>query len=179
MFDEAQKKEYAAIKAPARIKKRVEHTVMRSRFEPRIWSAVAACLALVTAVSLFSFRWLSPKTVSLSYLGNTVTEQAISVAGEAEKAVAFGAKTIVPSGIPLYVRADRDTKLSVSGGNLLIFDASDELISVGTDHTLDASAEIRWDVSGLPGGTYTLSLDTQIYEVRIDAEHGEMNIYKK
>ncbi len=179
MFDDAQKNEYLAIKAPARLKKRVEHTLTRPRFTARAWTAMAACIALVTVVSVFSFRQFAPKTVSLSYLGNEVTGQEVSVSGEVEKAVAFGAKTIVPTGIPLYAHAARNTKLSVSGGSIQIFDEDGALLSVGTDLTLDAPAEIRWDVSDLPTGSYTLSLATEIYEVRIDAENGTMLIYNK
>lgn len=179
MFDDAQLKEYAAIKAPARIKKRVEHTMMRSRPWPRILSTVAACIALITMISLFSFQRLSAKPLSLSYLGEPITTQGVVVSGAAEKAVAFGAKTIVPSGIPLFVRAPRDAKLSVSGGTIQIFGEEGEILSVGTDLTLHSSTEIRWDVSGLTGGSHTLSINDQIYEIRIDAEYGEMKIHKK
>ncbi len=179
MFDDAQKNEYAAIKAPTRLKKRVEHTLMRPRIEPRIWSAVAACIALVTVLSVFSFQHFAPKTVALSYLGHAVTEQGVTVSDGVEKAVSFGAKTIVPTGIPLYAEAKRNTKISVSGGSIQIFGEDGELISVGTDLTLDAPAALRWDVSDLPDGSYTLTLESRVYEVRIDAENGEMFIYQK
>ena len=179
MFDNAQKNEYCAIKAPARLKKRIENTLNRPRIEPRVWSTLAACIALVTAISVFAFRPFAPKTVSLSYGGKAVTGERVSVSDGKEEAVAFGAKTIVPHGIPLYVQAVKDTKLSVSGGKVHVFDQEGELVSVGTDLTLDSSAEIRWDVSDLPTGSYTFSLGTEVYEVRIDAENGTMIIYKK
>ena len=179
MFNDAQKNEYAAIKAPARIKARLENTLARPRVTPQRWVAMAACLALVASVSVFSFQRLAPRAVTLSYMDAPVTERQVTVLGGEEEAVAFGAKTIVPSGIPLYVHAVRDTKISGSGGRIHIFGKDDALVSVGTDLTLNAPAEIRWDVSDLPTGRYTLTLAEQVYEVRIDAENGAMTIYKK
>lgn len=179
MFDNAQKAEYTAIQAPAHLKKRIANTMARPRMNLQVWTSVAASIALITIVSLFSFQLLTPKKIALSYQGNAITQQGVAVLGEAEKAVAFGAKTIVPSGIPLFVQAVKDTKVSVSGGSIQRFGADGELLSVATDLTLDAPSEIRWDISFLPTGNYTLTLADQIYEIRIDAENGKMNIYKK
>ena len=179
MFNDAEKTEYAQIKAPKHLKHRIERTLAKPRFEFKCLMTLAACIALVTVISVFSFQQFVPKTVSLSYLGDTVTEQGVSVSNEVESAAAFGAKTIVPSGIPLYVQAVKDTKISVSGGSIYVFDGKDELLQVGTNLTLDATSKIQWDVSDLPTGDYTLTLATQIYTVRIDAENGELTIFKK
>ena len=177
MFDDIQKSEYSSIKAPSHLQKRITNTLTVRRIEPRIVSA-AACIVLIAVMTVFSFGLLTPKTVSVSYMGEPIGSQEISVSGSQARAVNFGEKTITPTGIPLYVTAVKDTKISVSGGSIQIFDEKGELLLVGTDLTLDTSGEIRWDVSDLPTGSYTLSLGAQTYQVRIQTENGEMTIFK-
>lgn len=179
MFDQNRIDEYRAMKAPARLKGRIERTLMRNHFQPKGWMAVAACLAVVICATALSLPLLAPQKTGVIYMGEEITSAKIAVSGEIAKAVDFGEKTIVPAGILLDVRAQRDTKISVSGGTLHLFDREGQLISVGTDLTVHSDSQLRWDVSDLPNGCYSLSLGAQNYEISIDAENGGMFIYKK
>lgn len=179
MFDQNQINEYRAVKAPERLKGRIERSLIRSRFQPKGWMAVAACLALILSATALSAQLLAPHKVAMTYMGQEIGVGQISVSGGVAKAVDFGAKTIVPTGIPLEIQAQRNTKVSVSGGTLHLLDREGQLLSVGTDLTVNAAAQLRWDVSDLPSGCYTLALGTQIYEINIDAANGTMFIYKK
>lgn len=178
MFDENQIAQYRSIKAPNHLKQRIDRKLTSRHFELRTLSAIAACFILITVASVFAFRGLTPDTILLTYNGQTVTEEQLSVSGSIAKAVDFGHKTITPSGIPLHVEASSDTKISVSDGSIQIFDKNGELLSVGTDMTIDTPADIRWDVSELGSGVYTLAVDQFRYQISIDAENGTMNIYK-
>lgn len=168
MFDESQIADYAAIKAPEDLKSRIQKTAAKPRIDLRLITAIAACLVLVISVSVLSLKMLTPNKLALCYNGLEIGPYEVTVSGDTAMAVEFGMKSIVPTGIPLYVSADKDTKISVSGGSMQIFGKDlNDLLFVGTDFTLSQSADIRWDISGLESGIYTLTLDNTVYEVRI------------
>lgn len=175
MFDQNQINEYRAVKAPTRLKGRIERSMMRSRFQPNGWAALAACFVLIVCATAL----LAPRKSAMIYMDQEIGAAQVAVSGGLAKEAVFGSKTIVPSGIPLTVQVRRNTKVSVSGGMLHLFDREGQLISVGTDLTVDTTAQLRWDVSDLPSGCYTLSLGEKIYEINIDAANGTMFIYKK
>ncbi len=179
MFDQNQINEYRAVKAPMHLKRRIEHSLVHSRLQPKGWMAAAACLAVVVCAAMLSLQILAPRKIAMIYMDQEIGAAKLSVAGGTAEAAEFGAKTIVPAGIPLEIRVDRNTKISVSGGTLHLFDREGQLLSVGTDLTVDTAAQLRWDVSDLPSGCYTLALGNQIYEISIDAATGAMLIYKK
>lgn len=179
MFDQNQINEYRAVKAPAHLKRRIEHSLIRSRLQPKGWMAVAACLVVVVCAAMLSLQMLAPRKITMTYMDQEIGAAKLAVAGGTAKAAEFGAKTIVPAGIPLNVQAERNTKVSVSGGTLHLFDREGQLLSVGTDLTVDTTAQLRWDVSDLPSGCYTLTLGEKTYEISIDAANGAMFIYKK
>lgn len=179
MFDQNQINEYRAVKAPAHLKRRIEHSLLRGRLQAKHWMAAAACLAVVFCAGIVSLQMLAPRKITVTYLGQEIGAAKRAVSGGIAEAAKFGAKTIVPVGVPLEIQAARNTKVSVSGGTLHLFDREGRLLSVGTDLTVDTAAQLRWDVSDLPSGRYTLALGTQTYEISVDAATGAMLIYKK
>lgn len=160
------KEEYQSIHAPERLKMRVKKSISKPYYRPIL--SAAACFVLITVLTVFSFRALTDADVALYYEGKTVSYTPVDVIGNTAKAVAFGAKSITPSGIPLSVKAAKDTKISVSGGTVQIFDTKGTLLFVGTDFTLSDDADVRWDISGLTQGEYTLTLSDTVYTVSID-----------
>ena len=179
MFDQNQINEYRSAKAPAHLKRQIEHSLIRSRIQAKRWVAAAACLAVVVCAGMLALQPAAPRRIAMTYLGQEIGGAKLAVSGGIAEAAVFGAKTIVPAGIPLEIQAAKDTKISVSGGTLHLFDGEGQLLSVGTDLTLDTTAQLRWDVSDLPSGCYTLALGEECYELSIDAATGAMLIYKK
>ena len=170
---------YNKISAPEHLKARIEKTASRPQFTIKTLSALAACFALVITLSVFSLYLLRPAGISLSYNGQEITQSEISVFENTASAVAFGSKTITPTGVPLYVKADKNTKISVSGGSMQIFgENTDDLLFVGTDFTLSGNANVRWDTSGLETGYYTITLDDIKYRAYVDSQNGKITIKK-
>ncbi len=188
MIDPKQVEAYRQLKAPDTLKQRVmESAEMRTeplKLKPRWFKTLGgvACLVIVCVAAFFAMRPTSETEVL--YEGEPLSAQPVTIApAMTAKAVPFGEKMVTPVGVPLEINLSTETKISVSAGELQVYEAgTGELLFVGTDLTADRDLTVRWDLSGVENASTELSLTDEnhqaVYAITLDA-NGDAVIYQK
>lgn len=124
--------------------------------------AAAACAAVIIGVGAISALTSDAGGVSLYYCGSPVGEEAVTIEARGAQAVSFGAKSVTTSGLPLELKIDGRTKISVTDGEMQIFDSeTDELLFVGTDFTASENVTVYWNLSDVTEEVPCILVDTE------------------
>ncbi len=188
MIDPKQVDAYRQIKAPDTLKQRVMESA-ELRAKPitlnRQWQKALGGVACLVIVCIAAFFMMRPTPgAEVLYEGEPLSAEVISITpAMAAKAVPFGEKMVTPIGIPLEIKLSRETKISVSGGELQVYDPeSGELLFVGTDLTAAKNMQVRWDLSGVENEILELSLNGDrhkaVYVLALNPD-GTAVIYQK
>ena len=156
MFDEKEIEAYRSISAPANLRERVlsscaEHPSARRNFPAmlRMVSSAAACLVLVTVLSVFMVGHFGDVSVSVS--GETLLpESSVSVYpehGVAPLSAQPIGKSITPSvSFPISFTLADKTQINVSKGELYMENENGDMVSFGSALTADGQIQINWYV---------------------------------
>ena len=125
-------------------------------------SAIAACAALLIGLGAFSAIIGRTGQVEVLYNGQVITARAEKLKESGAKAVSFGRESVTASGIPLEIRTDSVARVSVTWGELQIFDESyDDLLFVGTNFTTEEDVLMYWNLSDVSEEEPMLIIDTE------------------
>ena len=112
--------------------------------------AAAACAIIVLGILIFKVQISKSTSPQLLYKSEVISAKSTELEDSETIAVSFGTKHINASGLPLEIKTDRETKVSVSHGTLQAFhEDTKELILVGTDFTINEDVVLFWDLSSV------------------------------
>lgn len=142
------------------------------------WSAIiAACAMIALGIGLFGLQSDSARA-EIIYKGGIITEEPTLLSESGAKAVNFGTQPMTASGLPLEIKVDLPTNISVSGGKLLVFgDNSEEIVFIGTSFTADRSVDLFWDLSKETDISPVLTVENQKEHSEYALEEYSDNVY--
>ncbi|MBQ8474096.1 MAG: hypothetical protein IJ499_00340 [Clostridia bacterium] len=158
MLDERYIEAYKSVKAGDELKNRIiaqaEETCLRgsktkgSFIKSFTAYAAAACAVLIVGVGIFAHSHTKSEPVSVYYSGVAIREEAVTIVERGAQAVSFGTKSVTTSGLPLEIKVSDTAKISVTDGEMQIFDKdTDELLFIGTDFTADKTVIVYWNLA--------------------------------
>lgn len=177
MLDEKYIEAYNSVKATDALKERIKDQAERTFREEKDNSklilrkitaiSVAACAALVIGIGALTNSLSHSGRVEVLYNDQVITEKANEIKESGARAVSFGRKSLTTSGLPLKIRTDSVAKVSVTAGELHIFDETyDDLLFIGTNFTTSDDVLVFWNLSGEAESEPMLVVDS-------DTEHFE------
>ncbi len=180
MLDEKYVKAYKSVKATDALKERIKDQAERtfpyekdnSKLILRKITAVsvAACAALVIGIGALTSQLSQSGRVEVLYNDQVITEKANEIKESGARAVNFGRESLTTSGLPLEIRTDVVAKISVTAGELHIFDETyDDLLFIGTNFTTSDDVLVFWNLSGEAVSEPLLIVDS-------DNEHSEYTL---
>ncbi|MBR6651484.1 MAG: hypothetical protein IKL36_08780 [Clostridia bacterium] len=187
MLDDKYVKAYKSIKTTDALKERIKDQADvtfrnekgRSNLILRKITAVsvAACAALAIGIGTFTTFFGPSGRVEVLYNDSVITEKANNIKESGAKAVSFGRESLTTSGLPLEIKTDVVTKVSVTEGELYIFDESyDELLFIGTNFTTSKDVLVYWNLSGATESELMLIIDSDnehsVYTLEESKERG-------
>ncbi len=132
--------------------------------------SVAACAVLALGIGIIAMQLNGSGRVDVLYNGQVITEKANEIKESGARAVTFGRESLTTSGLPLEIKTEVVTKISVTVGELHIFDESDnDLLFIGTNFTTSENVLVFWDLSGEAEELPMLIIDS-------DNEHSEYTL---
>ena len=169
MFDKKVVDAYQNIKAPDELKEKVLSSCTASKVpERKSWlknmrllSSLAACLLLAVAFSIFASRNFDEVSVSVG--GKALASEPVELSELNISPALYSAEPRVfyEADVPVEIRVNGTTRISVSGGMMKISDAdTNEVLYTGSEFTTDEDVLIHWIVNN---GT-----ETKQFEMLID-----------
>ena len=188
MLDEKYIKAYNSIKADKCLKEKIlaradenfrpkkRHT--KSLGYKSVTYIAAACAIMFIGLGIFAMQLSGNIHTELLYKGDVISAEPTQLEESGTMTVSFGAKHITANGLPLEIKADKETKISVSDGELQIFDhKSDELLFVGTDFTTNENVVLFWNLASATGKNPCLVTDNHIEYSEYILEESDENGY--
>ena len=155
MLDEKYQKAYHSIKANSDLKEKIllraeenfrDNVRTRPRFKAIYYAA--ACAVIVMGILMFAMQISRISDTELLYGGQVISATPTALEESTAVAVSFGAKNLTAEGLPLEISAKGETKISVTDGELQIFDKKrNELLFIGTDFTTSETVVLFWNLS--------------------------------
>lgn len=137
-------KEKILLQAEENLRKRRPGSAVR--YGVRI--ACAACFALMIGIGIFAMYSGRSVHTEVMYNSEPIGVNAAIIRENSARAFSFGEESVNAGGLPLEIRTASCTKISVTDGELLVFDGDyEELLFVGTNFTTDGSVLLYWDLS--------------------------------
>lgn len=177
MLDAKYIEAYNSIKATDALKERIKDQAERTFREEKDNSrlilrkitavSVAACAALAIGIGALTSQLSHSGRVEVLYNDQVITEKANEIKESGARAVSFGRESLTTSGLPFEIKTDVVAKISVTAGELQIFDETyDDLLFIGTNFTTSDDVLVFWNLSGEAGSDPMLIVDS-------DNEHSE------
>ncbi len=188
MLDEKHIKAYNNIKADKYLKEKILARADEN-FRPKkrhakgfsyksVTYIAAACAIMFIGLGIFAMQLSGNIHTELIYKGDVISAEPTLLEENGTMTVSFGAKHITASGLPLEIKAAKETKISVSDGELQIFDyKSDELLFVGTDFTTKEDVVLFWNLASATGKSPCLVTDNHIAYSEYILEESDENGY--
>ncbi len=109
--------------------------------------AIAACLAIVFGVGV-SIGASGFQKTQVFYNGDMIRRREACVTEASARSYNAACQLEANSGVPLEIKTDVGAKVSVSDGEILVYDSNyDNLVFIGNDYITDRSVLLFWNLS--------------------------------
>lgn len=147
MFDKPTVEAYKKLTAPASLKDKVMSLSETQNTSKRpIFAATSVAAAVLVLVALTLALVHPADDVIISYNGSELTGSTVTIAEE-QSDIALYARIVPPAVVTLSVEADKAVSISVTNGELLVFDdCQNEPVASGTDCVVQGNVRVEWSV---------------------------------
>ncbi len=171
MIDKKDIDAYMSIKAPDSIREKVmaEQAKNNSRISSKVRMCYALAAALLVIIAVFAF--LPDSKTQIYYSDKPLDKNAVIIktADNPNARIALlSAKDIEE--IPLTVKTDKKTDITVSHGNIIIL-GEDKATNAGNSVSIDSDTYILWSVELVSyNGGYTITVGNDSYCISVNNE---------
>ena len=168
MIDNKDVDAYLSIKAPDSLKERLisEQAKNYSRISLKVRACYAVAAVLLVIVAVFAFL---PDAGTSIYFGDTALDKnAVIIKTASPNAGIALLSARNTEEIPLSVKTDKETTITVSGGSIILLDENGGLTDVGHTVTVNCDTAFLWSVnadSSPDGHTVTVGKDSYCISV--------------
>ncbi len=190
MFDERKIKAYKNITAPDELRERILNAPQTSEnsglhkhsITHKVCRLAATAAGLMLVVGLPIFMLNKDSAPEVSFNGQQLTAEKISVSGINFGASVASTRSCATAEIPLELDIDRPTEISLTGGIMKILQPdTDSSLYNGINYTTDCDVSIQWSIDALETSQkYCMTLDDNknTFEITLsfDEAAGEWNL---